>query len=103
MSGSESERVIVLCALVDTALRPHARSFDRKNAQFREFVITGIEAPSLVEEEPRTNDRPDNGVRGTRRKVDSSAARAPRSTEIIRMGYGMTDQLDPDACPCCDN
>jgi predicted DNA-binding transcriptional regulator YafY len=66
MSNGESERVIVPFALVDTGLRWHVRAFDRKSGEFRDFVITRIEAPILVDEETKANERPDNDIQWTR-------------------------------------
>jgi len=42
ISSGESEREIVPFALLDTGLRWHARAFDRKSLQFRDFVLTRI-------------------------------------------------------------
>lgn len=92
MSSGESERVIVPFALVDTGLRWHVRAFDRKSGEFRDFVITRIEAPILVDEEPKANERPDNDIQWTR-IVELDLVPHPRLSrpEIIRMDYGMND------------
>lgn len=92
MSSGESERVIVPFALVDTGLRWHARAFDRKSGEFRDFVVTRIEAPILLDEEPQTNERPDNDIQWTR-IVELDFVPHPRLSrpEIIRMDYGMKD------------
>jgi len=92
MSSGESERVIVPFALVDTGLRWHVRAFDRKSSEFRDFVITRIEAPTLVDEEPKANERPDNDIQWTR-IVELDLVPHPRleRPEIIKMDYGMTD------------
>ena len=92
MSSGESERVIVPFALVDTGLRWHARAFDRKRGEFRDFVITRIEAPTLLDEEPQANERPDNDIQWTR-IVELDFVPHPRleRPEIIKMDYGMTD------------
>lgn len=92
MSSGESERVIVPFALVDTGLRWHVRAFDRKSGEFRDFVVTRIEAPTLVDEEPKANERPDNDIQWTR-IVELDFVPHPRLSrpEIIRMDYGMTD------------
>lgn len=92
MSSGESERVIVPFALVDTGLRWHARAFDRKSGEFRDFVVTRIEAPTLLDEEPQTNERPDNDIQWTR-IVELDFVPHPRLSrpEIIRMDYGMKD------------
>ena len=92
MSNGESERVIVPFALVDTGLRWHVRAFDRKSGEFRDFVVTRIEAPQLLDEEPKTNERPDNDIQWTR-IVELDLVPHPRLSrpEIIRMDYGMQD------------
>lgn len=92
MSSGESERIIVPFALVDTGLRWHVRGFDRKSGEFRDFVITRIEAPSLLDDEPQANERPDNDIQWMR-IVELEFVPHPRLArpEIIRMDYGMTD------------
>ena len=94
MSSGESERVIVPFALVDTGLRWHVRAFDRKSGEFRDFVVTRIEAPTLLDEEPQANERPDNDIQWTR-IVELDFVPHPRleRPEIIKMDYGMTDGL----------
>ena len=91
MSSGESERIIVPFALVDTGLRWHVRAFDRKSGEFRDFVVTRIEAPTLVDEEPKANERPDNDIQWTR-IVELELVPHPRLArpEIIKMDYGMT-------------
>ena len=66
MSSGESERVIVPFALVDTGLRWHVRAFDRKSEEFRDFVITRVERPTLLAEESQPHERPDNDIQWTR-------------------------------------
>lgn len=92
LSSGESERVIVPFALVDTGLRWHVRAFDRKSGEFRDFVVTRIEAPTLLDEEPQANERPDNDIQWTR-IVELDFVPHPRleRPEIIKMDYGMTD------------
>lgn len=92
MSSGESERVIVPFSLVDTGLRWHARAFDRKSGEFRDFVVTRIEAPILLDEELQANERPDNDIQWTR-IVEMDFVPHPRLSrpEIIRMDYGMRD------------
>ena len=92
MSSGESERVILPFALVDTGLRWHVRAFDRKSGEFRDFVVTRIEAPTLLDEEPQASERPDNDIQWTR-IVEMDFVPHPRLSrpEIIRMDYGMKD------------
>jgi len=92
MSSGESERVIVPFALVDTGLRWHVRAFDRKRGEFRDFVVTRIETPMLLDEEPQANERPDSDIQWTR-IVELDFVPHPRleRPEIIKMDYGITD------------
>ncbi len=92
MSSGESERVIVPFALVDTGLRWHVRAFDRKSGEFRDFVVTRIEQPTLLNEEPQSHERPDNDIQWTR-IVELDLVPHPRlgRPEMIRMDYGMRD------------
>lgn len=92
MSSGKSERVIVPFALVDTGLRWHVRAFDRKSGEFRDFVVTRIEVPTLLDEEPQAAERPDNDIQWTR-IVEMDFVPHPRLSrpEIIRMDYGMKD------------
>lgn len=92
MSSGESERVIAPFALVDTGLRWHVRAFDRKSGEFRDFVITRIEAPTLLDEESQANEKPDNDIYWTR-IVELDLVPHPRleRPEIIKMDFGMTD------------
>ncbi len=66
VTSGESERVIVPFALVDTGLRWHVRAFDRKTAEFRDFVVTRIYAPMLLDEDPTVNEHPHNDIQWTR-------------------------------------
>ena len=90
MSSGASKRVIVPFALVDTGLRWHVRAFDRKSGEFRDFVITRIQSPSLLDEEPQANELPDNDIQWTR-IVELDLVPHPRleRPDIIRMDYGM--------------
>ncbi|MDR2111973.1 MAG: WYL domain-containing protein [Candidatus Accumulibacter sp.] len=90
MSSGKTQRVIVPFALVDTGLRWHVRAFDRKSGEFRDFVVTRIEAPTLLDEAPQAHERPDNDIQWTR-IVELDFVPHPRLVrpEIIRMDYAM--------------
>ncbi|MHA3501372.1 WYL domain-containing protein [Yersinia enterocolitica] len=92
MSSGKSERVIVPFALVDTGLRWHVRAFDRESGEFRDFVVTRIEEPTLLYEELLANELPSNDIQWTR-IVELDFVPHPRleRPEIIKMDYGMTD------------
>ncbi|EPC3543309.1 helix-turn-helix transcriptional regulator [Aeromonas hydrophila] len=74
MSGGESERIIVPFVLVDTGLRWHIRAFDRKSSEFRDFVVTRIEAPTLLGERTQGQREP-----GQRHSVDAYGRAGTRS------------------------
>lgn len=52
VDNGRSQREIVPLALVDTGVRWHVRAFDRKSSEFRDFVLTRMEAPTILEESP---------------------------------------------------
>ena len=66
VSSGESERVIVPFALVDSGLRWHVRAYDRKTSEFRDFVITRIEEPMMLNDAPKTGERPEDDIQWTR-------------------------------------
>lgn len=66
VNSGESERVIVPFALVDSGLRWHVRAFDRKTEEFRDFVITRIESPRTLDENPKVGERPEDDTQWTR-------------------------------------
>lgn len=92
MSSGESERVVVPFALVDTGLRWHVRAFDRKSGEFRDFVITRIQNPVPLDEEPIAHERMDADIQWTR-IVELELVPHPRLNrpEIIEMDYAMKD------------
>lgn len=95
MSSGESERVIVPFALVDTGLRWHVRAFDRKSKEFRDFVITRMDNPKVLEEEGVGNERPENDIQWTR-IVELDLVPHPRLPypDIVRRDYAMeSDRL----------
>lgn len=92
ISSGDSERVIVPFALVDTGLRWHVRAFDRKSGEFRDFVVTRIEEPVLLNEKSLSHERPDNDIQWMRIvELDLVPHPCLHRPEIIRMDYGMQD------------
>jgi len=90
--SGESERVIVPFALVNSGLRWHVRAFDRKTGEFRDFVITRIEAPMTLDEDPKAGERPNDDIQWTR-IVELELVPHPDQPrpEITEMDYGMRD------------
>lgn len=93
MASGESERVIVPFALVDTGLRWHVRAFDRKSGEFRDFVITRIKNPIILDEESTAHERMDADIQWTR-IVELDLVPHPRLNrpEIIELDYGMQNR-----------
>ncbi len=93
MMSGESERQIVPFALVDTGLRWHVRAFDRKTQEFRDFVLTRIEKPTILDGEILPEERPENDIQWTR-IVELELIPHPRldRPEIIRMDYGIQSE-----------
>ncbi|WP_426178353.1 WYL domain-containing protein [Massilia sp. TWR1-2-2] len=92
MISGASERVIVPFALVDTGLRWHVRAFDRKSGEFRDFVITRIQNPIILDEESTAQERMDADIQWAR-IVELDLVPHPRlkHPEIIELDYGMQD------------
>lgn len=92
VSSGESERVIVPFALVDSGLRWHVRAFDRKTGEFRDFVITRIEAPRTIDEEPMAGERRDDDIQWTRIvEVELVPHPDQPGPEITARDYSFTD------------
>lgn len=53
LNSGASKREIVPFALVDSGLRWHVRAFDRKSQEFRDFVITRMDKPLMLEDEAK--------------------------------------------------
>ena len=94
MTSGKTQRVIVPFALVDTGLRWHVRAYDRKRNGFRDFVISRIEAPKLLDEAPQAHELAENDIQWTR-IVELTLVPHPRLArpEIVRMDYGMTGDV----------
>ncbi|ODS68495.1 MAG: WYL domain-containing protein, partial [Bordetella sp. SCN 67-23] len=67
ISSGRTEREIVPFALIDNGLRWHVRAFDRKSQEFRDFVITRIKTPRLLQQDkPELYERSDQDIQWTR-------------------------------------
>ena len=92
MSSGPSDRVIVPFALVDTGLRWHVRAFDRKSGEFRDFVITRIQNPTALAEEPMVHELMDADIQWTRIvELDLVPHPSLSRPEIAQMDYAMQD------------
>lgn len=88
-----SKREIVPFAMVNDGLRWHARAFDRKSGEFRDFVFTRMEETEVAENsriEPHEKIEADDQWN---RVVDLELVPHPaqKSPEIIERDFGMKD------------
>jgi NAD(P)-dependent dehydrogenase (short-subunit alcohol dehydrogenase family) len=91
ISSGQSEREVVPFALLDTGLRWHVRAYDRKSAEFRDFVLTRIHEPTAaVERPPLRHELPEHDAQWTR-IVDLQLVPHPDKPhpEVTCMDYGI--------------
>lgn len=50
VESGRTERELVPLALVDIGIRWHVRAFDRRHGEFRDFVLTRMDNPTVLEE-----------------------------------------------------
>ncbi|NLZ12406.1 MAG: WYL domain-containing protein [Alcaligenaceae bacterium] len=95
IQNGRSEREIVPFALLDTGLRWHVRAYDRKTAEFRDFVITRIETTQPIPESPlQEHEHPEHDIQWTR-VVELELVSHPDQPrpEITCMDYGMVNGI----------
>jgi len=93
LSSGETKREVVPFALIDNGLRWHARGFDRRNKEFRDFVITRMHRPQvLVTSEVLPHERSDQDIQWNR-IVELELVPHPDQPrpEITAMDYKMED------------
>ena len=92
ISSGCTEREVVPFALIDNGLRWHARAFDRKSQEFRDFVITRIKNPVVLKGQPvAAHEMSDQDIQWTR-IVELELIPHPDQPrpEITQMDYAMT-------------
>ena len=91
ISSGASQRQIVPFALLDTGLRWHVRAFDRKSNEFRDFVLTRIQAPNVqAESSPQRHETPEHDAQWARIvELDLVPHPDQPRPEITRMDYGL--------------
>lgn len=84
-----TEREIVPLALVDIGIRWHVRAFDRKRAGFRDFVLTRMAHPRVLEDSPaRKEEQVEHDVQWSR-IIELELVPHPNHPrpEVVRMDY----------------
>ena len=93
VESGRTERELVPLALVDIGLRWHVRAFDRKRQQFRDFVFTRMEAPTLLEDSPVLKEETAEYDVQWSRIVELELVPHPEHPrpEVVLMDYDMPD------------
>lgn len=93
IESGRTEREIVPLALVNNGSRWHVRAYDRRRNGFRDFVLTRMENPVLLEDSPvRDEEKVDQDVQWNR-IIELELVPHPKHPrrEVVMMDYGMPD------------
>jgi len=91
ITSGRTTREIVPFALVDSGFRWHVRAFDRKSAEFRDFVITRIKHPIALDGAVQDCERADQDIQWTRIvELELVPHPAQPHPEITEMDFGMS-------------
>lgn len=88
-----TEKIIVPIALVDNGVRWHARAFDRERGQFRDYVLTRMENPVVLEDSPARKEEGVDQDAEWSRVITLHLVPHPNHPrpELVRKDYGMRD------------
>lgn len=94
-SSGLSEREVVPLALVNIGTRWHARVFDRKNEDFRDFVLTRMMEPQVLENSPVRDEETAQSDLQWSRIIELELVPHPdfQSRDVVLMDYPMEDGL----------
>jgi hypothetical protein len=92
-TSGPGEREIVPLALVSIGTRWHARVFDRKSSTFRDFVLTRMLEPRVLEDSPVRDEETAQADLQWSRVIELELVPHPdfESTEVVLMDYPMDD------------
>jgi hypothetical protein len=92
-SSGLSEREVVPLALVNIGTRWHARVFDRKSKDFRDFVLTRMLEPQVLEDSPVRDAETAQSDLQWSRIIELELVPHPdfESREVVLMDYPMAD------------
>jgi hypothetical protein len=93
VENGKSEREIVPLALVDTGIRWHVHAFDRKSRQFRDFVLTRMSHPVVLEDSVVAHEESVENDAQWSRIIELELIPHPEHPrkEIVMMDYNMPD------------
>ena len=89
IESGHTERELVPVALVDIGIRWHVRAFDRRHRQFRDFVFTRMDEPSVLEDGVVQRDETAEFDVQWSRIIELELVPHPAHTrpEVVRMDY----------------
>lgn len=93
VASGHTERELVPLALVDIGLRWHVRAFDRRHGEFRDFVLTRMDNPVVLEDGPvHRKETAEFDVQWSRIiELELVPHPAHPRPEIVRMDYGIPE------------
>lgn len=93
-SGRATREVVPL-AIVDIGIRWHVRAFDRKSKEFRDFVITRIENPKILNNSFITDEERIERDIQWNRIIELELVPHPKHPrpEIVKMDYGIQEEV----------
>ncbi len=94
IDSGRTERELVPLALVDIGIRWHVRAFDRRHKQFRDFVLTRMEEPVVLEDSTVQRDETAEGDVQWSRLIELELVPHPQHTrpEVVRMDYAFPEE-----------
>lgn len=92
LSG-KTEKTLVPIALVDSGVRWHVRAFDRARGEFRDYVLTRMENPVVLEDSPAKKEETAEHDFQWSRVIQLELVPHPNhpSPELVKLDYGMKD------------
>ncbi len=93
VESGRSEREIVPLALVNNAVRWHVRAFDRRHREFRDFVLTRMDSPTVIEDGVIAREETSEADLQWSRKIELELVPHPghKRPEAVVMDYDMPD------------
>lgn len=93
VDSGHTERELVPLALVDIGIRWHVRAFDRRHREFRDFVLTRMENPVVLENSPVAREETAEFDIQWSRIIELELVPHPEHPrpEIVRMDYAIPE------------
>ena len=92
LKTGKTKREIVPFALVDSGSRWHVRAFDRKSSEFRDLVLSRMDAPVLLDKDISPHEQPQEDIQWSRivtlELVPHPSQPRP---EVVARDFGMKD------------